>query len=838
MGNPSEYAQLSVASPSQRVRGGAGVLATGEVSRSLKRRQAAGRPAAAGSPRLLDEHLLGLAPMAVILMNDLGNITHWNDTAREIFGLAQENAIGQSLCALLRLPQEHSDAFEPGRPRIRHAWTGSFRVFHAGDGLEREIVWWVYPLTGPDRIRVLAMAADAQRLRDGGPGLALGEVLVSAPSPTPMASDNGLQLHRVEPTLLTVSGADQALLDRRLMEMLPAMPPGAAEAIIRQVLTRGFPAFDVSVTARLPCAAYLGPPAPPEKLIREVGAPSPDPVPVRSMERSAAQDRLDFLNDVGSRIVDTLDPVQTAAALCTALVPRIADFADVQLLKSIVSDQELPPLTPDESPTTVRVAMSHNDPHGGWDELTPRGETLNLPEATPFTQSILTGRSVSVPKISERFARRVSAEFPGRDFRPVLQGGALLVSPLIARGTALGNLSLVRRPDRPAFDEREIAMVEELCRRTGVCVDNGRLYQRESRAAKELQKTMLPDAPPVVAGAQICYRYVPANEAVRVGGDWFDAIPLPGGRLALVVGDVMGHGLTSAAIMGQFRTAVRTLAGQDLPPGQLLRQLDDLARRLGDDYIATCIYVVYDPVARRCQVANAGHLPPVLVSPYGDSKLLDVPSGAPIGVGGVAFETAEFEVEDESRFVLCTDGLVERRGQPIDVGLAALREYLSGPPQPLERVCQTLIEGFGANGQRDDDVALLAVRFKGIPKDDVVSWTLDSLPARVREARGLARETLHTWGLAELSETVELLVSELVTNAVRHGSGDIGLRLIRAGSLLCEVRDNGYDLPALRRADVTAENGRGLQLVTALAERWGAQRTATGKVVWFEQSLS
>jgi serine phosphatase RsbU (regulator of sigma subunit)/anti-sigma regulatory factor (Ser/Thr protein kinase) len=677
-----------------------------------------------------------------------------------------------------------------------------------------------------------------RRLRDGGPGLALGEVLLSAPSPARAAGDTGVRVLRVEPSLVPGPASASATFERRLRDLLPAMPPGAAESIIGQVLTRGYPAISVSVTARLPFAAYLGPPPPPEQLIREVEAPRPDPVPVRSMERSAAQDRLDFLGDVSSRIVDTLDPKQTAAALSTALVPKFADFAEVQLLQSIVSEHELPPLAPDESPMTVRVAVSHDDPDDRWEHLTPRGETLRQPEETPFTQSLLTGRSVSVPLIGEWFARRISSGFPGRDFRPLLQGRSLLVSPLIARGTALGILTLLRRPDRPAFDELDIATVEELCLRTAVSVDNGRLYQRESRAAAELQKTMLPDAPPVVPGAQICYRYVPASEAVRVGGDWFDAIPLPGGRLAMVVGDVMGHGLTSAAIMGQFRTAVRTLAAQDLPPGQLLRQLDDLARRLGDDYIATCVYAVYDPVARRLQIANAGHLPPVLVSPYGDSELLEVPSGAPIGVGGVAFESAEFDVEDGSQFVLCTDGLVERRGQGIDVGLAALREYLSGPPQPLESVCQTLIEGFGATARCDDDIALLAVRFTGIPKDDVFSWTLDALPARVRHARTLAREALTKWGLSRLSETVELLVSELVTNAVRHGAGDIGLRMIRAGSLLCEVRDDGHDLPNLLSADLSAENGRGLQLVSALADRWGTQRTPTGKVVWFEQALS
>jgi PAS domain S-box-containing protein len=802
----------------------------------VKRRHAA-VPAAAGSPRLLREHLLGVTPMAVILLNEAGHVSHWNHAATEIFGLAHEDAVGRPLRTLLRLPQEHRDAFDPGGSRIRHPWTGAFLVPVADDGSLREVAWWVYPLSGPDGARVLAVAADAGRLRDGGPGLALGDVLLKAPSPAPLTGDSGIRLLRVEPTLLPAGGADPTMLGRRLTEMLPAMPPGAAEAVVRQILTRGYPAVNVSVTARLPFASYFGAPPAPGQRLPVVPEPTRPPAPARVLDRSAAQDRLDFLGDAGSRIVDTLDPVQTAAALCTALVPRFADYADVQLLESVVSDQELPPLTPDESPKAVRVAVSHDDAYGRWDDLTPRGEKLRLPAATPFTQTLLTGQSISVRKVSERLARRVSARFADRDFRPLLQGRALLVSPLIARGTALGNLTLLRRPDRPAFDQLDVTMVEELCRRTAICVDNGRLYRRESHAAQELQKTMLPDAPPVVAGAQICYRYVPANEAVRIGGDWFDAIPLPGGRLALVVGDVMGHGMTSAAIMGQFRTAVRTLAAQGLPPSQLLRQLDDLARRLGDEYIATCVYVVYDPVARRCEVANAGHLPPVLVSPYGDSELLDVPSGAPIGVGGVAFETAEFEVEDGSQFVLCTDGLVERRGQAIDVGLAALREYLSGPPQPLESVCETLINGFGANRARDDDIALLAVRFKGIPKDDVVSWTFDALPIRVRHSRELIREALATWGLAALSDTVELLVSELVTNAVRHGAGDIGLRLIRTDVLLCEVRDDGYELPTLRRADVTAEDGRGLQLVTALAERWGTHRTPTGKVVWFEQSL-
>ena len=803
----------------------------------VSRQPPVGRAAVPGSPRLLDEHLLGITPMAVVVMNDLGRVSHWNRVATEIFGVAHEAAVGRPLRTLLRLPSEHLDAFEPCTSHFRHAWAGVCLVPRVDDGRLSEIAWWVYPLTGPDRARVLAIAADAQRLREQGPGLAIGDMLVAAPADEPLCGAAGVRVLRVEPTLLHAAGSDTALLSRRLTEMLPLTQPGAAEPIVRQVLACGYPAVNVSITARLPFAAYWGAPAPRVRRLRAVATQCTEPVAVSTLEQAAAKERLDFLNDVGARIVDTLDPVQTSAALCDALVPTFADFADVQLLASIVSDEELPPVTPDESPSVVRVARCHDDEDGSWDGVAPLWETLRLPPATPYTQALTTGRGVTIPKVSERLAGRISARFGDRDLRPLLEDRALLVAPLIARGTVLGNLSLLRRADRQPFGEADVAMVEELCRRTAICVDNGRLYRRESRAAAELQQSMLPDAPPVVAGAKICYRYVPANEAVRVGGDWFDAIPLSGGRLALVVGDVMGHGLTSAAIMGQLRTAVRTLAAQDLPPGQVLRQLDDLARRLGDEYLATCIYAVYDPVARRCEIANAGHLPPVLVSPFGDSELLDVPAGAPIGVGGVAFESVVVEVEDQSQFVLCTDGLVERRGQAIDVGLEAMRDYLAGPLQPLESVCQTLIDAFGAAGRHDDDIALLAVSFEGIPKDDVFSWTLDAVPMMVRHTRELTRRTLATWGLSDLADTVELLVSELVTNALRHGAGDIGLRLIRAGSLLCEVRDDGHELPALRHADVTDESGRGLQLVTALAERWGTQRTATGKVVWFEQSI-
>ena len=325
--------------------------------------------------------------------------------------------------------------------------------------------------------------------------------------------------------------------------------------------------------------------------------------------------------------------------------------------------------------------------------------------------------------------------------------------------------------------------------------------------------------------------------AASVGGDWFDAIPLPGSRVALVVGDVMGHGIRSAAIMGHLRTAVQTLAALDLPPEQVLRHLDDLAQRLDDDHLATCIYAVYDPVARRCVIANAGHIPPVLVHADGQAELLsDLPTGAPIGVGGVAFEPTEVKAADGDLLVLCTDGLVEMRGRDIGSGLAVLCANLAAPGVTPDGLCEILLHALRTH-DREDDVALLIARLRGIPCTNVAEWLLKAAPETPRAARHLVRHTLAGWGLAACGDVTELLASELTTNAVRYASRPIGLRLMRTDVLLCEVSDDDHHLPVLRHVTEDDEACRGLNLVSRLARRWGANRTSDGKVVWFEQAL-
>jgi anti-sigma regulatory factor (Ser/Thr protein kinase) len=450
--------------------------------------------------------------------------------------------------------------------------------------------------------------------------------------------------------------------------------------------------------------------------------------------------------------------------------------------------------------------------------------------------SLQTNQPVLVPLVDEALARLCADGRGGPALAPLFEGRSMLTLPLAARGTVLGILTLLRTADRPPFDETDVAYLRELAARAALSVDNARLHRMEAKTALTLQRSMLPTRPPRIPGVLIAHRYIPGDRRAEVGGDWFDAIQLPGSRVALVVGDVMGHGLHSAVAMGRFRTAMQTLAALDLPPGQILRHLDNLSQRLGDDHLATCLYAVYDPIARTCTLASAGHVPPVLVHPDGRGELLEIPSGAPIGVGGVPFAAREVKVSDGSMLVLCTDGLVEMRGGDIGDGLAALCGDIVDPRRSPDEVCDTVLERLHTD-DRNDDLALLIARFDGIPPQDVISWTLQTDTTEVRRARELVRDQLRRWDLEELAETTELLVSELVTNALRVARDRVELQLMRVGKLLVEVSDDDHNLPSLEPSEALDEDGRGLSLVSQLSARWGTSRKAVGKVVWFELPL-
>ncbi|MQA97096.1 MAG: SpoIIE family protein phosphatase [Streptosporangiales bacterium] len=775
----------------------------------------------------------GLARLAVTVLDRSGAVTHLNRAARDFFvtaGVERDRVRNRGLTDLIDLPRDRRDVFQPRSGRILHAWSALLPV-SGPNGVPREIAWWVFPLTGPGEHGLLTLSAEASALHRG-PGLSVDGVTVAPPG----ASGSTARVLRVEPFIGSVAEHDHGRLAARLATALPKMGPAEARAIVEQVLAAGYPSITVTGALRLPVTPYWGG-EPRLRGVRRPPATAAAPItPTALMEAAAARERLAFLTEAGAAIGSSLDMVQTAEEFCRALVPAFADFAAVQLLDEIFTDRVFPSRRADETTAIRRVAVVHNDEPGRWEDVVPVGEQYRLPADTPFVRAMVTGEPEVVRRSTPEITARIAGRFRDRDITELILDRSILIAPLIARGTVLGNFVLFRKPERPPFDELETATAQELGRRAALSIDNARLYQREVHAAAALQRSMLPRELDEVYGAPVSHRYLPAMHTQAIGGDWFDAIPLPGSRIGLVVGDVMGHGVHSAAAMGQFRTAVRTLASLDLPPARLLRQLDDLALRLGEEYLATCLYAVYDPVSRRCEISNAGHVPPVLVQPDGKAEQLELPSGAPIGVGGVPFETVTLDVRDGSRLVLCTDGLVEERGKDIDEGIDALITELTAyakerrtPGELCDRIVRRLVRP-----DHEDDVAVLVTEFAGIPGDAVAAWSLEPQPTVVRQARTDTLRTLARWGLETLAFEMELLVSELVTNAIVHGGPPVRLRLLRADRLVCEVHDGGHDLPVLRPAEETDEHGRGLQLVTGLAKRWGVSRTGEGKVVWFE----
>ncbi|WP_432134782.1 MULTISPECIES: SpoIIE family protein phosphatase [unclassified Streptomyces] len=563
-------------------------------------------------------------------------------------------------------------------------------------------------------------------------------------------------------------------------------------------------------------------------------------------------DRLRFVGAATRRIARGLDLDEIVMGLCRATVPTFSDAILVYLRDPLPVGDERP-----LGPVVLRLRRTdripqERDTEAGWAQPVAPPEAPELSELSAAIAELCEVRPGGALAEVLRGVRPVFADAPAaRAALPELLGDEgesvvpcgqrAILAPLRGRRRVIGAAVFIRGPERMAFEGDDLLVAAQLATHSALGIDKAVLYDREAYIADELQRTMLPETLPRPTGVRLASRYLPAAETARVGGDWYDAIPLPGSRVALVVGDVMGHSMTSAAIMGQLRTTAQTLAGLDLPPQEVLHHLDEQAQRLGTDRMATCLYAVYDPVAHRITIANAGHPPPVLLHLGGRAEVLRVPPGAPIGVGGVDFEAVELDAPAGGTLLLYTDGLVESRLRDVATGIEQLREKLAatarltGPdhPPPLEALCDEVLDMLGP-GDRDDDIALLAARFDGIAPSDVAYWVLDPEVSAPGQARRLARRALDRWGLEELSDSVELLVSEVVTNAVRYASRPVTLRLLRTDVLRCEVGDDVPQLPRLRQARATDEGGRGLYLVNRLARRWGATRLSTGKVVWFE----
>jgi PAS domain S-box-containing protein len=560
-------------------------------------------------------------------------------------------------------------------------------------------------------------------------------------------------------------------------------------------------------------------------------------------DRHRARRRLALLNEAGARIGSTLDVARTARELAEAAVPAFADALSVDLLEPVTRGEEP---SPDAKGPMRRMAVRSIRPET-LQVMYPVDHLFSFPDRTAAARCLAERRPVLQP-VLDISPGWFSADAAQAETMLAQGVHSLMVVPLAARGVVLGVVCLWRSQRPEPFEEDDLTLAEEFAARAAVCIDNARRYTQQHQAAEALQRSLLPSEVPEHPAVETAHRYLPARASTGVGGDWFDVIPLSGLRVALVVGDVVGHGMHASATMGRLRAAVHTLAHLDLAPDEVLALLDDLVDQLATEQQqtegntlqivgATCLYAIYDPVSRHCAMARAGHPPPTVLGPDGQERPLDLPAGPPLGLGGLPFETAEIELDEGSLLALYSDGLLLADDRDIDQGLTLLRTTLAGPVHSLEDMCKA-VEDTMLPDRPADDVTLLLGRTRVLAVEKVATWELPAEPTAAGRARTLVRDRLTEWGLEELAFTTELIVSELVTNAYRYAGGPVLLRLIRDGHLICEVSDTSSTSPHLRQARNTDEGGRGLFLVAQLSERWGTRYGRNRKTIWTEQPLS
>lgn len=813
-----------------------------------------------------------------------GRIEQWSHRAAGLFGVAAHDAVGKDpVEAFLPGALRHDAHRRIGEVLDGREWTGlvPFRM-PGGDGLEGLAEIYVMPSeTATGERAALCTVVDVRALRRIETDLAASQAIFGQSPFGFVLFGTDLTVIRANQRFATVFGgrADDHR-GRTVEDYLAGSEAERLTATLERVLATGESVTDLPLVGTVPGDADRRHWS---MNLYRVHSGSGRPIGIAGLatdvtrrhiaarEAASARRNLALLNEASARIGNSLDLETTARELLDVAVPGFCDLASVDLYQALLTGEEAPPGAAG-SPRREAVggsaelrrvafasAVSDALPDPGPADGLGDGDTGTRGEpGAPALGAVHRYAFGSPGAIALRTGH--VEDVPGDD-RGFVQ--STLAVPMVAHDTVVGLVRFSRTKGSEPFGERDRALATELAARAAVCIDNARLYRREHERALILQRSLLPPGDPEAAGLDIACRYLPGTTATEVGGDWFDVIELPGHRTALVVGDVMGRGLRAAVAMGELRTAVRTLALLDLEPAEVLSALDEVARGLGtpggsgglgggqwpargshksrdadlsEVYLATCVYAVYDPVTRRCTFANAGHLPPVVVEPGEAALLLDVPPGMPLGVGGEPFEEVEVELKEGALLALYTDGLVESRDHPLDEGLEALRAALVEPARPLEDVCDQVL---GALDTRhgEDDIALLMARIQGLPAESVGDWRLPREPRSVGRARELARGQLIAWDLDELVDTTELLVSELVTNALRYGEGEIRLRLLRDRTLVCEVWDSGLVQPRRRRARDTDEGGRGLQLVGLLSTGWGSRRTPRGKTVWFELPL-
>ncbi|WP_406362690.1 SpoIIE family protein phosphatase [Streptomyces sp. NBC_01579] len=778
---------------------------------------------------------------ARLVVDDHGVVVEWSSQAQALLGYSAEEVLGRRVAVLLTGPGEQTD---PGACEVRKSAREPAVRHRSGQGLavgiqvwpivgEGDAVWWSVLLTpagGSGRLSI-----DSAVLR---------AVLTQSPLGLQVL-DPDLRLMRFNTAAPGVRGLlGEEVIGRPIREVAPGVVDDALERMLRDVLDTGRPVIDVEHAGR--------PPSDPDHehiysvslyrlQDRAGGVIGLLTASTDISERHRARAGLDLLLDASTRIGTTLDVGTTCEELVGVAVPSLADIAVVDIV-----DEVLQGTAPQPGPVSSHAVLrraAFKSTEGELASVAYRVGEVNLSYPRFFRDCLADLRPRLVQDLE------IDSEWAVHDARRaelIRRTGAhsLMVVPLTARGIVLGLASFYRTTTPDPFEEDILALTADLGARAALCIDNARRYTRERTAALILRSSLLPEALPAQNAVEIALHHVSA-----AAGDWYDVIPLSGARVALVVGHVPGHGMHAAA-MGQLRTAINTLAAQDLAPDELLADLDDLVTGAAGHGApatrthpareqaigATCVYAVYDPISRRCTLARAGHPAPVIASPDGVVGLPDVPAGPALGSGRPPYETSELEIPEGSTLALFTNSLIASHDSDPQQGLTRLRRILGNPLPALQDTCDAIIRAQHPI-THDNDVVLLLARTRALAADQVASWTLPNDPSVVTNARSLTSRQLATWGLQELDFTTQLLVSELVTNAIRYATGPVQQRLIRDRTLICEVTDDSSTAPHLRQADLADEGGRGLYLVAQLADRWGTRFTARGKTIWAEQAL-
>jgi PAS domain S-box-containing protein len=778
------------------------------------------------------------AATARAVIDEHGTLVEWNAGARRLLGWSAADVVGRPAAELLA----DGAVPVPAGPR----WDGTLPLRHQ-DG-HRVRVWLLahHRPPGEDRAAhwLVVTPLEAEGPRSPGDPLATAAL---TQSPCAVAVyDERLRLSRINDAMAEVLGLpEERIQGLRISEIGGRAQSEELEEHMAGVLATGRPR-DVQTYMRTggesrahAWLARMAPVTDAEGRVRGVCLAAHD-----FTENYLSRERLQLVNEASVRIGTTLDVTRTAQELADVCVPALGDFVSVDLLDP--DDEGTTAPAPIAAPVGLRRAAHRSISPGSPEAVVEPGRVELYPAESPQAASLTAGRTVvaSVPSGDLdawlSWDRKRSARVREHGIHSTMS------VPIQARGVTLGVavLTRFRRPD--PFTPDDVLLAEEITARAAVCVDNARRYSRERETALALQRSLLPQGLPRTPAVDAASRYLPAARS-GVGGDWFDVIPLSGMRVALCVGDVVGHGVQASATMGRLRTAVRTLADIDLAPDELLTHLDDLVVRLSEEaggegspgeVGATCLYAVYDPVSRRCTLARAGHPRPVLVPPTGAPRSVDLPAGPPLGLGGLPFEPADLDLPEGSVLGFFTDGLLEHRERDVDASHALLLDALTTADDSLDEICDRVLRTLLPPGGASDDVALLLARTRGLPASQVATWDIPADPALVAPIRKQVVDQLGSWQLSEASFTAELVVSELVTNAIRYGSKPIRLRLIHdAATLICEVSDSSHTAPHLRRAKTWDEGGRGLLLVAQLTQRWGSRHTAQGKTIWADIAL-